>query len=101
MCSISLDNGKTLIMEGHRRGPKLNIFFCIQASKYLLKDCHAILAHVWNTGAREKQLEDVPVARGFPEVFPEELPGLPPKRQVEFEIELIPGAAPSLVHLIA
>ncbi|GJS86446.1 hypothetical protein Tco_0769082 [Tanacetum coccineum] len=30
----------------------------------------------------------------FPEVFPEELPGLPPTRQVEFHIELIPGAAP-------
>ncbi|GKG55464.1 hypothetical protein Tco_0572104, partial [Tanacetum coccineum] len=36
----------------------------------------------------------MPVVRDFPEVFPEDLPGLPPKRQVEFHIELIPGAAP-------
>ncbi|GJV59843.1 putative reverse transcriptase domain-containing protein, partial [Tanacetum coccineum] len=41
-----------------------------------------------------KRLEDVPVIRDFPEVFPEELPGLPPPRQVEFRIDLIPGAAP-------
>ncbi|GJX38275.1 putative nucleotidyltransferase, ribonuclease H [Tanacetum coccineum] len=42
----------------------------------------------------EKQLEDIPVVREFPEVFPEDLPGLPPFRQVEFQIDLIPGAAP-------
>ncbi|GJZ26620.1 putative reverse transcriptase domain-containing protein [Tanacetum coccineum] len=41
-----------------------------------------------------KRLEDVPVIRDFPEVFPEDLPGLPPPRQVEFRIDLIPGAAP-------
>ncbi|GKF20301.1 putative reverse transcriptase domain-containing protein, partial [Tanacetum coccineum] len=42
----------------------------------------------------EKRLEDIPVVRVFPEVFPEDLPGLPPVRQVEFQIDLIPGAAP-------
>nr|GEW61327.1 hypothetical protein [Tanacetum cinerariifolium] len=38
--------------------------------------------------------EDVPVIQDFPEVFPEELPGLLPPRQVEFRIDLILGAAP-------
>nr|GEY24038.1 reverse transcriptase domain-containing protein [Tanacetum cinerariifolium] len=42
----------------------------------------------------EKRLENIPVVREFPDVFPEELPGLPPVRQVEFQIDLIPGAAP-------
>ncbi|GKB55363.1 putative nucleotidyltransferase, ribonuclease H [Tanacetum coccineum] len=42
----------------------------------------------------EKRLEDVPIVQDFPEVFPEELPGLPPTRQVEFQIDLMPGAAP-------
>ncbi|GJY89805.1 putative reverse transcriptase domain-containing protein [Tanacetum coccineum] len=41
-----------------------------------------------------KQLKDVPIVRDFPEVFPEDLPGLPPARPVEFQIDLIPGAAP-------
>ncbi|GKB73507.1 putative reverse transcriptase domain-containing protein [Tanacetum coccineum] len=40
----------------------------------------------------EKRLEDIPVVREFLEVFPEDLPGLPPVRQVEFQIDLIPGA---------
>ncbi|GJY59914.1 putative reverse transcriptase domain-containing protein [Tanacetum coccineum] len=42
----------------------------------------------------ERRLEDVPVICEFPDVFPEDLPGLPPSRQVEFVIELVPGAAP-------
>nr|GFB82711.1 hypothetical protein [Tanacetum cinerariifolium] len=43
--------------------------------------------------SKEKRLEDVPIVRDFSEVFPEDLPGLPPTRQVEFQIDLIPGAA--------
>ncbi|GJX25312.1 putative reverse transcriptase domain-containing protein [Tanacetum coccineum] len=41
-----------------------------------------------------KKLKDVPIVRDFPEVFPEDLPGLPPARPVEFQIDLIQGAAP-------
>ncbi|GJY31308.1 putative reverse transcriptase domain-containing protein [Tanacetum coccineum] len=44
--------------------------------------------------SREKRLEDVPIVQDFPEVFPEDLLGLPPTRQVEFQIDLIPGVAP-------
>nr|GFC66517.1 putative reverse transcriptase domain-containing protein [Tanacetum cinerariifolium] len=44
--------------------------------------------------SEKKRLEDVPVVRDFPEVFPEDLPGLPPIRPVEFQIDLVPGAAP-------
>nr|GFA52778.1 putative reverse transcriptase domain-containing protein [Tanacetum cinerariifolium] len=43
---------------------------------------------------QEKRLEDVPVIQDFPEVFPDDLPGLPPPRQVEFQINLVPGTAP-------
>ncbi|GJQ96587.1 putative reverse transcriptase domain-containing protein [Tanacetum coccineum] len=52
------------------------------------------LFYVEKKESKEKRLEDVPVIRDFPEVFPDELPGLPPPRQVEFRIDLIPGAAP-------
>ncbi|GJX62781.1 putative reverse transcriptase domain-containing protein [Tanacetum coccineum] len=44
--------------------------------------------------SEKKRLEDMPIVRDFPEVFPEDLPGLPPTRQVEFQIDLVPGAAP-------
>ncbi|GJZ06600.1 putative reverse transcriptase domain-containing protein [Tanacetum coccineum] len=42
----------------------------------------------------EKKLEDIPVVKEFLDVFPEDLPGIPPVHQVEFQIDLIPGAAP-------
>nr|GEW53033.1 putative reverse transcriptase domain-containing protein [Tanacetum cinerariifolium] len=47
--------------------------------------------------SKGKRLEDVPVVQEFPEVFPKDLPdlpGIPPNRQVEFRIDLVPGAAP-------
>nr|GFD04693.1 putative reverse transcriptase domain-containing protein [Tanacetum cinerariifolium] len=44
--------------------------------------------------SEKKRLENVPIIRDIPEVFPEDLPGLPPNRQVVFQIDLIPGAAP-------
>ncbi|GJX06249.1 hypothetical protein Tco_0194181 [Tanacetum coccineum] len=44
--------------------------------------------------SKEKQLEEVPIVQDFPEVFPEDLSGIPPTRQVEFQTDLIPGAAP-------
>nr|GEV44222.1 hypothetical protein [Tanacetum cinerariifolium] len=42
----------------------------------------------------DERLEDVPTVRDFSEVFPEDLPGLPPTQQVEFQIDLVPGVAP-------
>ncbi|GJX28837.1 putative reverse transcriptase domain-containing protein [Tanacetum coccineum] len=67
------------------------------AQKYLLQGCHVFLAHITvkETGdkSKKKQLQDVPIVKNFPEVFPEDLPGLPPTRQVEFHIDLVPGAA--------
>ncbi|GKF65566.1 hypothetical protein Tco_0192083, partial [Tanacetum coccineum] len=44
--------------------------------------------------SKEKKLEEVPIVQDFLEVFPEDFPGIPPTRQVEFQIDLIPGAAP-------
>ncbi|GJS05716.1 putative reverse transcriptase domain-containing protein [Tanacetum coccineum] len=52
-----------------------------------------IRAQVMEKKSAEKRLEDILVVRKFLEVFPEDLPGLPPVRQVEFQIDLIPGAA--------
>nr|GEZ72561.1 retrotransposon protein, putative, Ty3-gypsy subclass [Tanacetum cinerariifolium] len=44
--------------------------------------------------SKKKRLEDVPIVQNFPEVFPEELSGLPLTQPVEFQIDLVPGAAP-------
>ena len=86
--------GETLVIRGNQSNTRLSIISCLKTMKYIEKGCHAFLAHVTEKKTEEKQLGDVPVVREFPEVFPEELPGLPPVRQVEFHIDLVPGAAP-------
>nr|GEU41078.1 putative reverse transcriptase domain-containing protein [Tanacetum cinerariifolium] len=53
-----------------------------------------IQAKVMEKKSNGKGLEDIPVVREFTKVFPKELPGLPPVRQLEFQIELVPGVAP-------
>ncbi|GJU01748.1 putative reverse transcriptase domain-containing protein [Tanacetum coccineum] len=77
---------------------RLNIILCTKTQKYMLKGCPIFLSHVTTKETEDKsekkRLEDVPIIRNFPEVFPDDLPGLPLTRQVEFQIDLIPGAAP-------
>nr|GEV78244.1 hypothetical protein [Tanacetum cinerariifolium] len=86
--------GKTLVIEGNRNNSRLKIVSCIKARKYIYNGCELFLAQVTKQVLNLKRLEDVPVIQDFPEVFPEELPRLPPPRQVEFRIDLIPGVAP-------
>ncbi|GJT47207.1 putative reverse transcriptase domain-containing protein [Tanacetum coccineum] len=64
------------------------------ARKYVERGCQLFLAHVTEKKSKEKLMEDVPIICDFPKVFPEELPGLPPPRKVEFRIDLVTGAAP-------
>nr|GEZ07191.1 hypothetical protein [Tanacetum cinerariifolium] len=60
--------------------------------------CDVFLAHVTTREAKDKsegkRLEDVPIVKDFPEVFHEDLPGIPPARPVEFQIDLVPGVVP-------
>ncbi|GJR76124.1 hypothetical protein Tco_0088489 [Tanacetum coccineum] len=67
---------------------------CIKTQKYIKKGCELFLAQVTKQESKEKRLEDVLVIQDFPEVFPKDSPGLPPPRQIEFRIDLIPGVAP-------
>ncbi|GJT76216.1 putative reverse transcriptase domain-containing protein [Tanacetum coccineum] len=93
---------ETLIVHGdgssRGNGTSLNIISFTKPHKYLLKGNHVFLAHVTikeiEDKSGEKRLEDVPIVRDFPKVFPEDLPGLSPTRQMEFQIDLVPGAAP-------
>ncbi|GJZ48703.1 hypothetical protein Tco_0602535, partial [Tanacetum coccineum] len=61
--------------------------------KYMLKGHPVFLARVpikeTKDKSEEKRLEDVLIIQNFPKLFPKELPGLPPTRQVEFQIDLM------------
>nr|GEZ93372.1 hypothetical protein [Tanacetum cinerariifolium] len=78
---------EVLIIQGdnYDSGSKLNIISCTKTQKYIQKGCQVYLVQVTSKKAedksKEKRLEDVPIVREFPEVFPEDFPGLPPARQ--------------------
>ncbi|GJZ12682.1 putative reverse transcriptase domain-containing protein [Tanacetum coccineum] len=93
---------ETLIFRGNEsnngRESRLTIISCSKAQEYMAKGCQIFLAQISAKKEEDKsegkQLKDVPIVRDFLEVFPEDLSGLPPARPMEFQIDLIPGAAP-------
>ncbi|GJS88023.1 putative reverse transcriptase domain-containing protein [Tanacetum coccineum] len=85
---------KTLRVESDKGVSRPKVISCIKARKCIERGCQFFLAHVTEKKLKEKRLEYVLVIRDFPKVFPDDLPGLPSPRQVEFRIDLVPGAAP-------
>ncbi|GKE59537.1 hypothetical protein Tco_1498722 [Tanacetum coccineum] len=71
----------------------LRVSYQVQARKRESEDFYTQLLDA-RTDRRDIILEDVPIVRDFPEVFPEDLPGIPPTQQVEFQIDLVPDVAP-------
>ncbi|GJZ09129.1 putative reverse transcriptase domain-containing protein [Tanacetum coccineum] len=101
---VELANGKIIGVDTIIRGCTLNLLkhpFNIDLMPVKLGSfdafigCHVFLAHITEKKdedkSKEKRLEDVPIVRDFPEVFPEDFPGVPLTRQVEFQIDLVPG----------
>ncbi|KAK1431846.1 hypothetical protein QVD17_08570 [Tagetes erecta] len=94
MVRLLLPSGEIFSVQGETSGSVVGIISCIKAQKCLRKGHVSFLAMVSEKSSDEGRIENIPIVRDYPEVFPEELPGLPPHRQVEFQIELVPGAAP-------
>ncbi|GJS39264.1 putative reverse transcriptase domain-containing protein [Tanacetum coccineum] len=66
---------------------------CYEKVVHIPIDGETLIIQVMEKKSDEKRLEDIPIVREFLDVFLEDLPGLPPVRQVEFQIDLILGAA--------
>ena len=71
----------------------IQLISVMKARSLLKKGCEGYLAYIVRDD-KDVKLEDIPIVRDFPDVFPEELHGLPPKREVEFTIELVSGTTP-------
>ncbi|XP_068328135.1 uncharacterized protein [Pyrus communis] len=83
---VLIDCGAT-----HSSGVRDGVISALRAKRLLSKGCQGYLAHVVLDKAVPSRVEDVRVVRHFPDVFPEDLPGLPPDRDMEFTIELLPS----------
>ena len=80
--------------EGDRRILSTCVISALEAMRLLHKGCEAYLAHVIDKSKPEVFTESVPVVCEFFDVFPDDLLGLPPDRELEFEIKLLSGSAP-------
>ena len=66
----------------------------MKAYKLIRQKCDHFLAYVIDSRKAKPHVSDIDVLDEFPDVFPDDLPGLPPDREVKFNIELVPGATP-------
>nr|GEZ97553.1 putative reverse transcriptase domain-containing protein [Tanacetum cinerariifolium] len=75
-------------------GKSMQIISALQARTLLSHGREGFLATIHDTTSGVPSIHDQPIVFEFPDVFPNELPGIPPVREVEFNIELIPGSEP-------
>ncbi|KAL0560470.1 hypothetical protein IC582_000875 [Cucumis melo] len=83
-----------VVFRGMRKVVSRSLISVLKAEKLLRKGCTAFLAHIVVVQREKLKPEDVPVVKEFLDVFPDDLSGLPPDREIEFTIELLPGTAP-------
>ena len=80
--------------QGIHRELSFSMIFAMAARRMLCKGCQGYLAYMVETGKEGTMVDEIPVVREFPDVFPDDIAGLPPDREVEFTIDLIPGTEP-------
>ena len=80
-----------VIFRGIRREIASSLINAMTALKVLRKGCQGYLAFVVHRRQEGTRLEDISIVKEFPDVFPDDISGLPPDRAIEFVIELIPG----------
>ncbi|KAL1549166.1 hypothetical protein AAHA92_17300 [Salvia divinorum] len=92
--SLRTPGRKPTNIHGIPMNQQTSIISALQATTMIRKGCLAYLVYLQGDDRKERKIEDVAVVRDFPDVFPDTLPGPPPKRQLEFVIDLEPGSAP-------
>ena len=83
-----------LIFQGSLLDKSSCIVTCAQAQKLIAQGCQAFVASLVDSRVESRELATIPVVSEFSDIFPEELPGIPPKREVEFTIDIAPGTEP-------
>ena len=81
-------------IQGIRSESVPKIMSAMKARRFLRKGCEAFLALILDSKREQVNLENIPVIREFLDVFPEELPGVPPDREVDLSIEVVQGTTP-------
>jgi len=86
--------GERMIFEGERILKPIALILVVITQRLLRKGCMGYLAYILNSDDEGPQLKDIPMVKEFLDVFPEELPGVLPEREVEVSIDTLPGVPP-------
>ena len=93
------DKGERITVKGIPRKVSVRKISALQMKKAVRKGCKFFVVHIINKEHTDKEdnmkLDDIPILQYFSNVFSEEILGLPPKRDMDFTIELVPGAVPN------
>ena len=95
--TLRTPNEDEVTFIGERSNHLSNVISAATARTMVRKGCEAYLAYVIDTVKARPSVSDIPTVSDFPDVFPEELPGLPPHREIEFAIDVVPGATPASI----
>ncbi|XP_070040251.1 uncharacterized protein [Nicotiana tomentosiformis] len=88
---LEFPNEPTIKWEGNNVIPKGRFISYLKATKMIRKGYIYHLVRVTDTTAEVPTLESVPIVNDFPDVFSDELPGIPPDREIDFGIDMMPG----------
>jgi len=91
---IATPSGDVVSVYGDKQKGKLKVISLVKALKCIRQTKEHFLAYVIDSRKASPSISEVDVVSEFLDVFPDDLPGLPPDREVEFQIDLIPGATP-------
>ena len=80
--------GDKIIFRGERGSEHYSMVSALTAKRMMRKGYEAFLAYAIDTEKEGQKLDSLPVVNEFMDVFPEDLPGLPPDREIEFSIDL-------------
>ena len=83
-----------VIVQGIRSSTMSNVISAMQTMRLMRKGCETFLALILDSKRGQVYVEKIPVVREFPDVFPEELPGIPLEKEVDLSIEIVLGATP-------
>ena len=95
--TLRTPSGEEVTFIGERSNQLFNVISSATARTMVRKGCEAYLAYVIDTKKAKPSLSDIPTVSDYPDVFLEELPGLPPHREIEFAIDIVPSATPASI----
>ena len=95
--TLRTPSGEEVTFVGERSNHLSNVISAATTRTMVRKGCEAYLAYVIDTKKAEPSFSDIPTVSNHPDLFSEEFLGLPPQREIEFAIDVVPGATPTFV----